>query len=119
MKAQTAGLFHRYIPSGSTWALGYRLASVNARGFGLQFFVAVLTAITYYGPAFFMQMFIAYLEVDPNRINVREGCLFVVGLILASVLSVLSTFLPSCAYGNRLINVRSLAATLEYINIRA
>ncbi|KDR71589.1 hypothetical protein GALMADRAFT_792794 [Galerina marginata CBS 339.88] len=71
------------------WRLGYRLVSLNVAAFTALFVLAVLTAVTNYGPAIFFQLFVKYLETDREKNDLRQGWTYVAGLTTASVVSVL------------------------------
>ncbi|KAH9475078.1 ABC transporter 7 [Psilocybe cubensis] len=72
-----------------SYALGRRIVSLNAASFMLQFTLAVLTAVTTYGPAWFLQMFVKYLETPFADRDMQKGWVLVVGLTIASVTTVL------------------------------
>lgn len=74
----------------SGYKLGRRIISTNAASFTLQFILAVLTAVTFYGPAWFLQKFVKFLETPVENRDIYQGWVYVAGLTAASVISVLS-----------------------------
>lgn len=82
------------IRPGSGWELAYRLAYVNRRGFITQMSLAATGAVLYYGPPFFLQKLVEYLETDPERHDRSWGWFYSFGIFVANVSLYLSRVYP-------------------------
>ena len=90
---------------GSGWELAYRLAYVNRRSLVAQMVLAVIAAVLFYAPSFFLQKLVKYLETDPERQDRSWGwfysfCIFVVTASLD--LSMIYPFLSDLGTNDRL-----------------
>ncbi|KDR80196.1 hypothetical protein GALMADRAFT_61920 [Galerina marginata CBS 339.88] len=65
---------------GSGFQLAYQLVRANLRLICAIQLVSVVAAITFYAPIFFIQLFLAYLERDPDRRDRAWGWAFVIGI---------------------------------------
>src|SRR5882762_6925540 len=86
--------FHRFlkIHKGSGWELLWRLARLNKGVFVAEILLSVAAAVFYYGPAFFLQKLVKYLENDPERHDPKWGLLWALGLFAFNCFSYLGTF---------------------------
>lgn len=83
---------------GSGIELGYRLVRVNAAPMTMVISLAVVCAVLFYAPAFFLKRVVQYLEVDTARDFRGWGFVFCVALFASHASSQLGTFSwPSCA----------------------
>ena len=82
------------IRKGSGWELLWRLARLNKGVFAAEILLSMAAAVFYYGPAFFFQKLVDYLENDPERKERNWGLLWVLGLFAFNCFS----YLGSCTY---------------------
>jgi hypothetical protein len=80
------------IRKGSGWELLWRLARLNKGVFTAEILLSIAAAIFYYGPAFFLQKLVNYLENDTERADKRWGILWAMGLFAFNCFS----YLGSC-----------------------
>lgn len=78
---------------GSGWGLLWRLVRLNWRVFVAEMCLSAAAAVLYYGPAFFLQKVVKYLESDPERSNKTWGVIWALGLFVFNSLGFLSEFL--------------------------
>ena len=83
------------IRPGSGWELAYRLAYVNRKSFTAQIALASIGAVLYYGPPFFLQKLVRYLETDPERHDRSWGWFFSFGIFVTTAFLHLRKVLPS------------------------
>ncbi|RPD54947.1 multidrug resistance-associated ABC transporter [Lentinus tigrinus ALCF2SS1-7] len=76
---------------GSGIELAYRLLRVNAWTMAMIIFLAIICAIMFYVPAFFLQRVVRYLEVDPGRESRGWGFVFCAGLFVSNAMTQLLT----------------------------
>jgi hypothetical protein len=69
---------------GSGWSLAYKLACLNGRALTAELILAAISAVLFYGPAFFLRRLISYLEADPHRENTGWGWVYVFGLFMSN-----------------------------------
>ncbi|KAF9548180.1 multidrug resistance-associated ABC transporter [Agrocybe pediades] len=74
---------------GSGYLLAYRLLRLNARVFLAELLLAAVSAVLFYGPPFFLQKLVKYLEVDANREQTGWGWVYALGIFFANVASFL------------------------------
>lgn len=81
---------------GSGWILMYKLAKVNIVPLTAQIFLAVVSALLFYAPAFFLQELVAFLERSKTgeEKNIRWGWVYCLGLFLSNAICFLSTLSP-------------------------
>ncbi|KAF8649184.1 hypothetical protein AX16_005982 [Volvariella volvacea WC 439] len=76
---------------GSGWGLAWKMFRLNIRGFVMEFFLASISAVLFYSPAFFLRQFVTYLEIDIDRKESGWGWVYVCGLFAANVVTYLIT----------------------------
>lgn len=81
--------FRRLSRPGSGFQLAYQLLWANLGLIAGVQLMTVVAAIIYYAPILFIQLFLAYLEEDPNRVDKSRGWFYVVGIFIAHVALVL------------------------------
>jgi hypothetical protein len=81
---------------GSGWMLMYRLAKVNSAAFMAQISLAVVSALLFYAPAYFLKRLINFLEVSKTGEvkDIRWGWVYCVGLFLSHAVC----FLSECCF---------------------
>lgn len=81
---------------GSGWMLMYKLAKVNIVPLTAQTFLATVSALLFYAPAFFLQELVAFLERSKTgeEKDIRWGWVYCLGLFLSNAISFLSTLSP-------------------------
>ena len=82
------------IRPGSGWELAYRLAYVNRKAFTTQMALAAIGAVLYYGPPFFLQKLVKYLETDPERQDRSWGWFYSFGIFATTASVYLSGVHP-------------------------
>ena len=82
------------IPRGSGWELAYRVAYVNRKAFTIQMALASVGAVLYYGPPFFLQKLVKYLETDPERHDRSWGWFYSFGIFATTACLYLSGVHP-------------------------
>jgi hypothetical protein len=78
---------------GSGLSLAYKLARLNGRVLTVEVLLAAVSAVLFYGPAFFMRRLISYLESDPHRENTGWGWVYVLGLFISDAIMYLGACL--------------------------
>lgn len=68
------------IRKGSGWELLWRLVRLNKTVFAAEMLLSAAAAVLYYGPAFFLEKVVKYLEDDPLREDKSWGLIWAVGL---------------------------------------
>jgi hypothetical protein len=58
---------------GAGWEIAYRLIRLNSFLLGMEMSLAVICALLFYTPAFFLQMLVSYLESDPAKTDKGWG----------------------------------------------
>ncbi|TFK38174.1 multidrug resistance-associated ABC transporter [Crucibulum laeve] len=76
---------------GSGWGLAYKIVRLNIVALTAEMLLAAASAMLFYVPAIFLQMLVAYLEVDKNRENQGWGWVYVIGLFVSNVVTFLVT----------------------------
>ncbi|KAL0564406.1 hypothetical protein V5O48_017642, partial [Marasmius crinis-equi] len=71
---------------GSGWNVGYQLLRVNFGVLTAQFWLAVVSAVLFYLPPWFLNLLVKYLQSDPERRDRSWGWVYVFGLIIATAL---------------------------------
>jgi hypothetical protein len=71
---------------GSGLSLAYKLARLNSRVLTVEVLIVIVSAVLFYGPAFFMRRLISYLEGDPHRENTGWGWVYVFGLFMSNAI---------------------------------
>jgi hypothetical protein len=71
---------------GAGWDIAYRLIRLNAHLLALELSLAVVAALLFYAPAFFLRKLVFYLESDPERTKISWGIVFSVGLFLSNAI---------------------------------
>jgi len=84
----------------SGFRLAYQLVRANLFLVCMLQAIAALCAVLYYGPIFFIQQFLAYLEWDPDRKETAWGWFYVVGIFFSYFFLILSTTLNPSVYSN-------------------
>ncbi|EIW78464.1 multidrug resistance-associated ABC transporter [Coniophora puteana RWD-64-598 SS2] len=74
---------------GSGWQLMYRLIRANFIALVALLSLAVVAAVMYYAPPYFLEKVVQYLESDPERSDRGWGWFYVLGLFLSNALSYL------------------------------
>ena len=74
---------------GSGWGLGYRILKLNIFVITVMLALAAISACLFYTPAFFLNLFVSYLENDGVRQDTRWGWVYVAGLFFSNVVTVL------------------------------
>lgn len=77
--------------SGSGALLAYRLLRVNLLVLVAQFVIAAIAAVLFYGPPFFLQKLLEYLEADPNREATGWGWVWVLAMFSINLAQFLLT----------------------------
>ncbi|KAK1225083.1 hypothetical protein PQX77_011952 [Marasmius sp. AFHP31] len=77
--------------SGSGWNVGYQLIRLNLAPLMVQFWLAVISAVLFYLPPYFLKLLVEYLERDPDRRDRSWGWTYVFGLIVGNVIVYLVT----------------------------
>jgi hypothetical protein len=77
MKRSTLGGLWRSKP-GSGWAIVWRLAVLNKVPFIVQMSLAATSAILFYGPAYFLQKLVKFMEDGPS--DLRWGLVYCLAL---------------------------------------
>ncbi|KAJ8082867.1 hypothetical protein PM082_008724 [Marasmius tenuissimus] len=72
--------------SGSGWNVGYQLVRLNLVPLIVQFWLAVVSAVLFYSPPYFLKLLVEYLERDPDRRDRSWGWTYVFGLIVSNVI---------------------------------
>jgi uncharacterized membrane protein HdeD (DUF308 family) len=80
---------------GSGWSLAWRLVKLNSFSLIYLMALASISAVLFYGPAFFLQKLVRYLETDPTRQNRGWGWVYACGLFGISAISYLSELFDS------------------------
>lgn len=75
------------VRKGSGWELLWRLARLNKAVFSAEILLAALSAVLYYGPVFFVQKLLKYLENDQGRDDRRWGWFWVWALFATTFFS--------------------------------
>ena len=75
---------------GSGWGLGYRILKLNIFVITVMLSLAAASACLFYVPAFFLNLFVLYLENDEARQDTRWGWVYVAGLFFSNALTFLS-----------------------------
>jgi hypothetical protein len=81
---------------GSGWAIIWRLAVLNKVPFLVQMSLAATSAILFYGPAYFLQKLVKFLEAGPS--DVRWGLVYCLGLFGVNALLFLGKRLIICKH---------------------
>lgn len=76
---------------GTGWQLSWQLIRLNYIIFTVLMFLAAISAVLFYTPAYFLQCFVSYLEIDPERKSMGWGWVYVVGLFVTNAVVVLGT----------------------------
>ena len=84
MRKMRHGLFGSDLRPGSGWKLLLDLLDVNRLALIGAVALSLVSALAYYGPAFFLRKLIAYLEADPGRENPRWGWVYVIALLCST-----------------------------------
>jgi len=93
----------RWTPSpGSGWMLMYRLMRVNSVPLIAQVCLAVVSALLFYAPAYFLQRLVRFLEVSKTGEvkDIQWGWVYCVGLFLSNAISFLSELLSTLTQTN-------------------
>jgi len=83
---------------GSGFLLAYRLIRLNSIVFLAELLLAAVSAVLFYGPPFFLQKLVKYLEVDPTREQKGWGWVYVFGIFFANVASFMSVLFACIVY---------------------
>ncbi|KAL0562987.1 hypothetical protein V5O48_019091, partial [Marasmius crinis-equi] len=76
---------------GSGWNVGYQLVRLNIGPLTVQFWLAVVSAVLFYLPPWFLNLLVIYLQNDPERRDRGWGWVYVFGMIVANVIMYLLT----------------------------
>jgi hypothetical protein len=104
---------------GSGWQVGIRLFKLNSFVILLQMSLAAISAVLYYGPAFFLRRLVAYLETDPLRLHRKWGLVYALGLFASGIVLTLGgSLVPKAIAFECLIQSFSIRSTLvhQYYN---
>lgn len=83
---------------GRGWQLSWQLIRLNYVIFTVLLLLAAISAVLFYTPAYFLQCFVSYLEIDPERKSKGWGWVYVVGLFVTNAVVVLGKFLACMAF---------------------
>ena len=103
---------------GTGWNLGWTLARVNAVALWTQVALAVVSAVLFYLPPYFLQRIIAYLESDPERRDRSWGWFYSAALLFGSLFTYVGTYLPSLHRPSTINDSRSRCTVLVYLGER-
>ncbi|EJC97742.1 multidrug resistance-associated ABC transporter [Fomitiporia mediterranea MF3/22] len=76
---------------GSGWQLAYQLLRANTRKLSYLISLILVVSVLFYGPMFFLERLVAYLETDTSRQDPQQGWVYCAGLFASSVLLALVT----------------------------
>jgi len=80
-----------WIPKpGSGWQLSWQLVRLNYLILTAELILAAVSAILFYTPAYFLQHFVLYLEVEPGKERKQWGWVYVIGLFGTNAIVFLS-----------------------------
>ena len=79
---------------GSGWILMYRLCKVNAAPIIAEISLAVVSALLFYAPAFFLQRLVKFMEVNKSGEvkDMRWGWVYCAGLFLSTAIAFLGEY---------------------------
>lgn len=79
---------------GSGWQLIWQLVRLNYIILTVELLLAAVSAMLFYTPAYFLQHFVLYLELEPGRENKQWGWVYVLGLFGTNAIVFLSKVCP-------------------------
>lgn len=92
---------------GSGWMLMYRLAKVNLVPLNAQISLAIISALLFYAPAFFLRELVAFLERSKTgeEKNFRWGWVYCLGLFLSNAICFLSASIASYSLPSSILDI--------------